>query len=263
MEIIITPDSATASKEAARFLAALVWKKPGAVLGLATGSTPLGLYKQLIQMHREQGLDFSQVRTFNLDEYIGLSPSHPQSYHLFMWKNFFDFVNVNPARMHFPSGQVTGENIETFCANYEEEIIHTGGIDLQVLGIGSDGHIGFNEAASSLASQTRIKTLTRRTMEDNARFFETPEAVPHHVITMGVGTIMEAREIALLAFGEGKAAAVAGAVEGPITASNPASILQMHSQAKAYLDEPAASRLTRSDYYRWVFDQKPPWQTDP
>jgi len=263
MEIIIQTSPETASGLLARRIAALIRRKPDTVLGLATGSTPLGLYKQLIQMHREQGLDFSQVRTFNLDEYIGLSPSHPQSYHLFMWKNLFDHININPVRVHFPSGLVVGENLPDYCRRYEEEIAHCGSIDLQVLGIGSDGHIGFNEAGSSLGSRTRIKTLTRRTMEDNARFFETAEAVPHHVITMGVGTIMEAREIALLAFGEGKAAAVAGAVEGPITASNPASILQMHPQAKAYLDEPAASKLARSDYYRWVFDQKPPWQTDP
>lgn len=263
MEIIIQTSPESASTLLARRIAALIRRKPDAVLGLATGSTPLGLYEQLIKMHREQGLDFSQVRTFNLDEYLGLSPSHPQSYHLFMWKNFFDFVNVNPARVHFPSGQVTGENIETFCANYEAEIIHADGIDLQVLGIGSDGHIGFNEAGSSLGSRTRIKTLTRRSMEDNSRFFESPEAVPHHVITMRVGTIMEAREIALLALGEGKATAVAGAVEGPITASNPASILQMHPRVKVYLDESAASKLERSDYYRWVFEQKPAWQADP
>jgi glucosamine-6-phosphate deaminase len=263
MEIIIQEFPDTASKLLARRIASLVSSKPDAVLGLATGSTPLFLYQELIRIHREEGLDFSRVRTFNLDEYLGLSPSHPQSYHHFMWKNFFNFVNVNPARVHFPSGQVTGENIEIFCANYEAEIAHSGGIDLQVLGIGSDGHIGFNEAGSSLASRTRLKTLTRRTIEDNARFFGSPEEVPHHVITMGVGTIMEAREITLLAFGEGKADAIVGAVEGPITASNPASILQMHPKVKVYLDEAAASKLARRDYYRWVFDQKPPWQADP
>lgn len=262
MEIIIESSPMAASDLAARRIARLVRAKPDAVLGLATGSTPLDLYKTLIQMHREDGLDFSRVRTFNLDEYLGLPPSHPQSYHFFMWQNFFDHINIDPTQVHFPSGLVSGSEIENSCANYEAEIARCGGIDLQILGIGSDGHIGFNEAGSSLGSRTRIKTLTRRTMEDNARFFESAEAVPPHVITMGVGTIMESREIAMLAFGNGKAAAVAGAVEGPITASNPASILQMHPKVKVYLDEPAAGNLVRSDYYRWVFDQKPEWQAD-
>ncbi len=260
MEIIIQESPAIASALAAQRIAALVRSKPDAVLGLATGSTPLYLYQELIRLHREEGLDFSQVRTFNLDEYLGLAPSHPQSYHAFMWRNFFDHININPARVHFPSGLVSGKQIEDYCAKYEKEIKHCGGIDLQVLGIGTDGHIGFNEAGSSLASRTRIKTLTRRTIEDNARFFGSAEEVPHHVITMGVGTIMESKKIALLAFGGGKAAAVAGALEGPITASNPASILQMHPGVKVYLDDAAASKLARSDYYRWVFENKPSWQ---
>ncbi|MEX1117246.1 MAG: glucosamine-6-phosphate deaminase [Terrimicrobiaceae bacterium] len=260
MEIIIQESAEAASKLLARHIAALIYCKPGAVLGLATGSTPLGLYQELIRMHREEELDFSRVRTFNLDEYLGLSPSHPQSYHHFMWKNLFDHINVNPAKVNFPSGLVSGQEINSYCQKYEEEIAKSGGIDLQILGIGSDGHIGFNEAGSSLASRTRIKTLTRRTIEDNARFFGSSGEVPHHVITMGVGTIMEAREIALLAFGPAKAHAVAGAVEGPITASNPASILQMHPTAKVYLDEAASGQLARCAYYRWVYEQKPDWQ---
>ncbi|MFZ4775598.1 MAG: glucosamine-6-phosphate deaminase [Terrimicrobiaceae bacterium] len=262
MEIIISTDPASASHLAARSIARLIKNKPDAVLGLATGSTPLMLYKELIRQHREEGLDFSRCRTFNLDEYLGLAPGHPASYHHFMWKNFFDHININPSRTHIPSGMVRGEEIPRLCANYEEEIRLAGGIDMQVLGIGSDGHIGFNEQGSSLASRTRIKTLTRRTRADNAQFFKSEDDVPHHVITMGIGTIMEAKTVLLLAFGENKADAVAGAAEGPITASNPASILQMHRQAKIYLDEPSASKLARGDYYRWVFENKPDWQRD-
>jgi len=260
MEVIITPDPAAASHLAARRIARLVREKPAAVLGLATGSTPVSLYKELIRMHREEGLDFSRVRTFNLDEYLGLAPAHPASYHLFMVENFFHGVNIPRDNIRLPDGLAT--DVPAHCAAYEQAIRDAGGIDLQVLGIGSDGHIGFNEHGSSLASRTRIKTLTRRTREDNARFFDKPEDVPHHVITMGIGTIMETRSVVLLAFGEGKSEAIAGAVEGPVTASNPASILQMHPDAKLYLDEPSAGSLQRAEYYKWVFQNKPTWQAD-
>ncbi len=260
MEVIINMTSSAASELAASQVARLIREKPNAVLGLATGSTPLLLYKELIALHRNEGLDFSRVITFNLDEYLGLSPSHHASYHRFMWENFFSLINVNPARTYVPSGLVTGEAVNKFCAGYEEEIRRAGGVDLQILGIGTDGHIGFNEPGSSLASRTRIKTLTKRTRSDNARFFGTEDQVPHHVITMGVGTIMEAKAILLLAFGSSKAEAVAGAVEGPITASNPASVLQHHPETTAYLDEDSASRLQQADYYQWVFAQKPEWQ---
>ncbi len=260
MEIIIQPDGAAASLLAARRVAALIRKKPDAVLGLATGSSPLALYAELIRLHREEGLDFQHVTTFNLDEYVGLRPSHPSSYNYFMAENLFRHINVNPERTFIPSGQVDGAGIEEYCACYEENIRRAGGLDLQILGIGGDGHIGFNEPGSSLASRTRIKTLTARTRADNAAFFTPPDPVPFHVITMGVGTIMEAREICLLGFGAGKAAAVVGAVEGPVTASVPASILQMHPVAKVFTDEAAAARLSRLDYYRWVFEQKPAWQ---
>ncbi len=262
MEIVIQPDPTAASRLAARRIARLVREKPEAVLGLATGSTPLALYAELIRMHREEGLDFRRVTTFNLDEYVGLAPSHPSSYHSFMWENLFRHININPDRVFVPSGLVEGAKIEEYCRSYEAEIVKAGGIDLQVLGIGGDGHIGFNEPTSSLASRTRIKTLTARTRKDNEAFFETSEAVPHHVITMGIGTIMDAREIALLAFGAGKAAAVAAAVEGPITASCPASILQMHPVSRAFIDEGAAGKLSRQEYYRWVYANKPDWQQD-
>ncbi len=260
MEVNITKEASTASNLAAKRIARLVRTKPDAVLGLATGSTPLGLYEELIRMHREEGLDFSRVRTFNLDEYIGLSPDHPASYHSFMEKNFFHGVNIPQGNIHLPDGLAS--DVPSHCKAYELAIREAGGIDLQILGIGSDGHIGFNEPGSSLASRTRIKTLTPRTREDNARFFSKPDDVPHHVITMGIGTIMESQTVTLLAFGEGKSQAVGGAVEGAISASNPSSALQMHPDAKIYLDEPAASRLERIDYYKWVLQNKPAWQKD-
>jgi len=254
MEIIIqlTPESAT--KVAARIIARLLREKPDGVLGLATGSTPLLLYRELVAMK----LDWRRVTTFNLDEYIGLPAAHPQSYHSFMWENLFRHVNIAKKNVHLPDGNA--KDIPKFCAKYEKQIRAAGGIDLQVLGIGTDGHIGFNEMTSSLASRTRIKTLTPQTIKDNARFFGSEAKVPHHVITMGIGTIMEARQNLLLAFGAKKARAIAAAVEGPITAMNPASILQLHPAAKLCLDRGAVARLKHTDYYRWVYDHKPGWQ---
>ena len=254
MEIIIQPTPEEATGIAARIIARLLREKPDAVLGLATGSTPLRLYQMLIGMR----LDWSRVTTFNLDEYIGLPREHPQTYHSFMWENLFRHVNIAPENVHIPDGNAA--DIPAFCAAYEERIRAAGGIDLQVLGIGGDGHIGFNEPSSSLASRTRIKTLTPQTRRDNARFFGSEDLVPFHVITMGIGTIMEARTNLLLAFGENKAAAIAGMVEGPVAANNPASVLQLHPSVKVCLDEGAASKLQRADYYRWVFANKPAWQ---
>jgi glucosamine-6-phosphate deaminase len=254
MEIIIQPTAETATHVAARIIARLLREKPDAVLGLATGSTPLLLYRTLIELK----LDWSKVTTFNLDEYIGLPREHPQTYHSFMWENLFQHVNITKENIHIPDGNAA--DIPKFCSDYESKISAAGGIDLQVLGIGTDGHIGFNEPTSSLASRTRIKTLTQQTCKDNARFFGSEAEVPHHVITMGIGTIMEARTNLLLAFGASKADAIAEAVEGPVTSINPASVLQMHPSVKVCLDEPAASKLKRADYYRWVYDNKPAWQ---
>lgn len=259
MEIIIQPSPEAGSVIAARIIAKLVRTKPKCVLGLATGSTPLAAYRELARMHREEGLDFSGVTTFNLDEYVGLSPAHPQSYHAFMDEHFFLHVNVPRECIHIPDGMAA--DVPAECASYEEAIRAAGGIDLQLLGIGSDGHIGFNEPSSSLASRTRIKTLTERTRADNARYFGGDlENVPFHCITMGVGTIMESRQVLMLAFGGGKADAVAGAAEGPITAMNPASVLQMHPVATCIVDEAAAAKLSRREYYRWVYANKPDWQ---
>lgn len=258
MEVVITPDYDAISRHAAGIVARLLYKKPNAVLGLATGATPLGLYRELIRLHRQEGLDFSKVTTFNLDEYVGLPADHPQSYHRYMWDNLLSQVNVSPSRVHIPNGMV--RDMEEYCEWYEGEIARAGGIDLQVLGIGRDGHIAFNEPGSSLGSRTRIKTLARETVEDNARFFDRDEDVPRHAVTMGVGTIMEARQCLLLASGSLKAEAVAATIEGPITCQVTASALQLHRDAIAILDDQAAGRLMRREYYEWVFRHKESWQ---
>ena len=261
MEIIIQENGQAASEAAARVVARLVREKPDAVLGLATGSTPLMLYKELIRLHKEEGLDFSEVSTFNLDEYVGLEKEHPQSYHTFMWENLFSQINIQPENVHIPDGMAV--DVPASCAAYERGIVAAGGVDLQVPGIGSDGHIGFNEPTSSFASRTRIKTLTQQTVLDNARFFEGNESrVPRHCITMGIGTIMDARMNLMLAFGANKAAAVAATVEGPVASTIPASILQHHPSAKIFMDKDAATDLKRADYYCWVYDGKPDWQKD-
>ncbi len=261
MEVIIKPNTEEASRSAARVVGRLVREKPTAVIGLATGSTPLKLYRELIRMHQDDGLDFSKVTTFNLDEYVGLEREHSQSYHTFMWDNLFSKINIKPENVHIPDGMT--DDIPAFCARYEKAMKDAGGIDLQVLGIGSDGHIGFNEPTSSFASRTRIKTLTRQTVQDNARFFDGDESrVPHHCITMGIGTIMDASRCIMLAFGDEKADAIAATVEGPVSSMVPATILQHHPNAKLFLDESAASDLKLADYYRWVYDGKPEWQRD-
>ena len=254
MEIIIQATPEMATSVASRIVARLLQEKPNAVLGLATGSTPLLLYRALVDMK----LDWSRVTTFNLDEYIGLPQDHPQSYHSFMWENLFRHIDIPKENVNIPDGNAS--DIPGCCAAYEQRIRDAGGIDLQILGIGTDGHIGFNEPTSSLASRTRIKTLTPQTRKDNARFFGSEAEVPGHVITMGIGTIMEARQNLMLAFGSNKARAIAEAVEGPITTINPASILQMHPDAKVCLDAAAAAQLKRAEYYRWVYDNKPDWQ---
>jgi len=233
------------SREGARIVAAVVRKKPNCVLGFATGATPLGMYAELIRMHREEGLDFSKVVTFNLDEYVGLPPSHEQSYSYFMWRNLFDHINVDPRYVHIPMG--TADDGEAFCEWYEQQIERFGGIDLQILGIGANGHIAFNEPGSSLGSRTRLKTLRPKTIEDNARFFKNREEVPRFAITMGVGTIMEARQLLLMASGKAKADAIRATVEGPITAHFPATIVQMHRYATILIDREAGAKL-EADY---------------
>ncbi len=255
MDIVISKTYEELSKQAAQLIADELNMKPNLVLGLATGSSPLGLYQELIRMHKEEGLDFSQVTTFNLDEYVGLPTNHQESYHTFMHENLFKHINIPRENIHIPSG--TTKNYKAFCQWYEDRIVAAGGIDLQLLGIGSDGHIAFNEPTSSLASRTRLKTLARQTIEDNARFFDRIEDVPIYAITMGVGTIMEARKLLLVANGENKADAVAKMIEGPVTSMITASALQQHAAAYVFIDDAAASKLEMLEYYKWVQTKKP------
>jgi len=240
MLVVVRKDYDEMSRAGAQRVAAMVRARPNCVLGFATGGTPLGLYRELMRMHREEGLDFSKVVTFNLDEYVGLAPTHEQSYHYYMWSNLFDHINVDPRYVHIPMGMAA--DIEAHCAWYEEQIERFGGIDLQILGIGTNGHIAFNEPGSSLGSRTRVKTLTAKTRRVNQRFFDEGD-VPAYALTMGVGTIMEARRILLLANGANKADAIKACVEGPITAQCPATIVQMHRYATIILDGEAASGL--------------------
>lgn len=249
MLVIVSNSYEQMSKEAAQLVADRLRKKPDLVLGLATGSTPLGLYKELIRLHQDEGLDFSKVTTFNLDEYVGLPPSHDQSYHYFMHENLFRHLNIDPRHIHVPQGMA--KDIDAFCDWYERRIVESGGIDLQILGIGANGHIAFNEPGSSLGSRTRIKTLTGTTRMDNARFFKSSEEVPRYAITMGVGTIMDAKELLLLANKASKAEAIKAAVEGPITAMCPASIIQMHRLAYVFIDKETASKLSGTYNDRW------------
>ena len=250
MRVIIEKDADSVAACAARFVADLVRRKPACVLGLATGGTPLGLYRELIRLHREEGLDFSHVTTFNLDEYVGLEGSHPQSYRYFMQENLFRHVNFDPARTHVPDG--LSLDFESSCQQYEQMICDAGGIDLQVLGIGRDGHLAFNEPGSSLGSRTRVKSLTGETVRDNARFFGSEEVVPRLAVTMGIATIIESRRCLLLATGAAKASAVRSAIEGPVTAQVTASALQLHRDVIVVLDEEAGSWLTRREYYAEV-----------
>jgi glucosamine-6-phosphate deaminase len=253
MLVILKRDSEEISRQAAQLVASAVRKKPELVLGLATGSTMVGVYEHLVQLHKQGTIDFSRVVTFNLDEYLGLAPTHPQSFHQFMQEHFFSHVNVNPKNIHIPDGTIPG-NYDEYCASYEGAIRKAGGIDLQILGIGRNGHIGFNEPTSSLASRTRLKVLSHETMDDNAKSFAPEEKSPRCAITMGIGTILEARKIILLASGSSKAAAVAKSIEGPIASAVSASALQLHPEVTFIVDEQAASQLTQRDYYRRVLE---------
>jgi glucosamine-6-phosphate deaminase len=260
LRVVITKDYEQMSKTAALIIAKQLRSKPSSVLGFATGSTPLGTYKELIRMHRKEGLDFSLVKTFNLDEYFRLDPSHPQSYHTFMFRNLFDKINVNPDWISIPDGMT--EDVERFCADYEWRIKQAGGLDLQLLGIGRDGHVGFNEPGSSLGSRTRLKTLAEETVRDNARFFKGKEKVPRLAITMGVGTILEARKLVMLASGEGKADAVKRSIEGPVTAQVTASALQLHPSVTVVADVAAARLLRRRKYYIYVEKMAEEYEAD-
>jgi len=257
MEVIIRPDAEAACRLAAQLLARQVRERPDSVLGLATGRTMEMLYRQLAVIHRDQNLDFSLVRTFNLDEYIGLPANHPGSYRSYMHRQLFSRINIDPRNTFLPDG--TAKDLKAECAAYEARIRRAGGIDLQLLGIGASGHIGFNEPLSALSSRTRDKSLTPVTIAQNSPLFDRPEEMPRRAITMGIGTILEARRIVLVATGESKADILAKAVEGPITAMISASALQLHPACIVIADEPAAARLQGREYYQWIFANEPEW----
>jgi glucosamine-6-phosphate deaminase len=293
VEVVIVASAQAGGELGARLVLSAVARKADLVLGLATGDSPLPLYESLRRAVAGDA-DFSAVRGFALDEYVGLPPDHPASYHSAIWREVVEPLGLDPGRVHVPDGMA--DDILAACAAYEDAIRTAGGVDVQILGIGTDGHIGFNEPSSSLTSRTRIKTLTRQTRLDNARFFGSIDSsdavdlldssdavdpidysdavdpidssdavdpidrVPRHCITQGLGTIMDARRLLLLASGAGKADAVAAAIEGPVSASCPASVLQLHQHATVIVDEAAASRLRLADYYRETYAHKPSWQ---
>ena len=259
MEVVPLASVEQVAALAADVVEATVTGRADPVLGLATGSTPLPAYRELIRRHRAgTGPSYDRVRCFTLDEYVGLPTGHAQGYRATIARELTDPLGIPAERVHGPDP--SPEGLPTAGARYEEALLAAGGVDLQVLGIGSDGHLAFNEPGSSLASLTRLKTLTEETRRDNGRFFGSADEVPRHVLTQGLGTILRARHLLLIATGEGKAAALAAAVEGPLSASSPASVLQLHPHATVLVDEAAAGLLARRDHYREVYDAKPAWQ---
>jgi glucosamine-6-phosphate deaminase len=251
MEIIILKNAEKVADMGAELVTELLRISPAAVLGLATGGTQLALYRTLVAKHRAGKISFKNITSFNLDEYLGVIADNPQSYRAYMKREFFDHIDIDQRHTFLPEcGE--GQNPVLVGPDYEQKIQRAGGIDLQLLGIGGNGHIGFNEPSSSLNSRTRVKTLSRQTFEDNSRLFSANEFQPTLAITMGIATIMDAKRILLLATGEKKAEAVSKMVEGPLTAMCPASILQMHERVTVLLDEASASGLRNRDYYDWT-----------
>ena len=253
-EVTILPTAEEAGRLAADIIGTLVAAAPDAVLGLATGSTPLTTYAALAA----SGHDLRRVRGFALDEYVGLPAGHPESYRSVITREVVEPLGLTPSNIRVPGDD--GLPLQGAGARYEADIYAAGGIDLQILGIGRTGHIGFNEPGSSLASLTRVKTLTQQTRIDNARFFDSVDQVPMHCITQGLGTILRARHLVLLAFGESKAAAIAAALEGPVSASTPGSVVQLHPTVSVIVDEAAASQLVHADYYRHAWDHRLDWE---
>jgi glucosamine-6-phosphate deaminase len=251
MQIVIYDNAQQIAQSAANWVKELIKKKQKPVLGLATGSTPISLYKQLVEQHKTQGLSFKKVTTFNLDEYHQIDPANPQSYRSFMDNNLFNHVDIDMSNTFLPTC-AAGENPREQGLAYEEKIKQQGGIDLQILGIGANGHIGFNEPTSSLSSRTRIKTLTQQTISDNSRLFTPDEKQPTMAMTMGIATIMNARYVLLMATGVNKASAVKDMITGGVSAMCPASALQMHENAIILLDKAAASELSDQSYYQWA-----------
>lgn len=241
MHLIICESQAAQAKACAAIIAAQVLQKPSSVLGLATGDTPKAIYRELIALRQGGVLDFSQVRSFNLDEYVGLAPTHPQSYCFFMWEQFFASMGMRPEQVRVPSG--IAADLEAECQQYEKDIAAAGGIDLQLLGLGHDGHIAFNEPGESFEKCTHVAALTEQTIQANSRNFGPDETVPQTALSMGIGSIMRARRIVLSAYGKAKAEIVAKAFLGPVTPWVPASILQFHPDCTIVLDAEAASAL--------------------
>ncbi|MEI9961775.1 MAG: glucosamine-6-phosphate deaminase [Limisphaerales bacterium] len=254
MEVIIRPDAESAAGLVADFVAKELVARPSLVLGLATGCTMESVYDHLVWLHVEKGLDFSRCRTFNLDEYIGLPADNPHSYHDFMKRRLFSKVNIDLRNTHLPNGMAADFDAE--CANFEKLIVQNGGIDLQLLGIGLNGHLGFNEPLSTFDSRTRVQTLSQTTRLQNAPLFPSPELTPQQAITMGIGTILEARRCLLLATGKEKADIVAKAIEGPITTMITATALQSHPACTVVLDEDAAAGLKKFDRWRENHSQR-------
>lgn len=241
MKIYVTEDYQTMSRKAANILSAQIILKPNSVLGLATGSTPVGMYKQLVTWYEKGDLDFAEVKTVNLDEYVNLEPTHEQSYHYFMEHHLFDHVNINPANTNIPDGLAADPKAE--CDWYNQVIRQLGGIDIQVLGMGHNGHIGFNEPGDAFELETHVVDLTERTIQANSRFFASRDDVPRQAMTMGIKSIMMARKILLMVSGEDKADAVKRAFSGPVTPQMPASILQLHPYVTLVGDRAALSKL--------------------
>lgn len=259
MEIVILPDAEEIGRLAADAVCDLVRRTPDAVLGLATGSSPMSIYDELAKRHGAGEVSFARSSAFTLDEYVGLDADHPERYRNVIDAAFASRVDLAPDAVHGPDG--LAEDVPAACAAYEQAIADAGGVDLQILGIGTDGHIGFNEPGSSLSSRTRIKTLTRQTRLDNARFFGGDlDAVPTHCLTQGLGTIMAARHVVLVATGPAKAQAVHELVEGAVSALWPATVLQHHPHVSVLVDEVAAGRLQLAGYYRETYRSKPAWQ---
>ena len=258
MEVVIRPNAGAAADLVAQVIARAMRSNPQLVLGLATGNTMKSVYARLVQLHCEEGLDFSACRTFNLDEYVGLPGDHRNSYRHYMNRHLFMHVNINLRNTHLPDGMAA--DLAAECANYERLIAESGGIDLQLLGIGQNGHLGFNEPLSALRSRTRVKVLSPVTRAQNAPLFPGPDLVPQRAITTGVGSILDCRRCILLATGEEKAAIVSKAVEGPITSMISATALQLHPECSLILDEAAGSKLKESEYYHWVFENQPEWE---
>jgi len=259
MEILILPSPSHAERLAARLVADRLRANPALVLGCATGRTMEGIYAELVRMHQTDGLSFARARTFNLDEYVGLAPSDVRSYHHYMREHLFSRVDIDPANTRLPNG--AADDLPAEAIAYEALIAAAGGIDLQLLGLGSTGHIGFNEPLSSLMSRTREKALAPATREQNAPMFGgDAAAVPARALTMGVGTILEAREVVMVVTGAHKAEILATATEGPITAMVSATALQLHPRCHVLVDEAAAARLQGREYYQWMFEHEPEWE---